>query len=294
MTTVHDTPGTTPPPPPAQEPSAPQGEPPRRRSSAKVIATIAIAVGAVLVIGTIATGILSVVRTATTQTGDVTAPVGDVRLIDLDVSAANVTVTYGDVSEATLRVTGPSGSDDWRFERDGTRLVIDSDPSWWGRWGWFREPDTAELVLPTSLAGVDADLAVSGGSLRTEGDFGALGLSMDAGSLTVTGTADRVSADIDAGSARVELAGLADADVRVDAGSLEGRLTGVEPQAGLSELRIDVSAGRVDLGIADIAYDIRSDVSAGRFTHDFSTSTSAAHRIDVSVSAGGVTLRGLD
>lgn len=289
MTTTPDSPTLA---PPAQPPAAvpPAAVPPGpRRTSSRVVSTIAICAGAVLVLGTVATGILAIVRTASVHSDTTTVSAAGATMLDLDVSAAEVTVGYGAVSEATLHVTG-TGAGDWRLERDGDRLVVTSDRDWWGRWGWFRDPDSVELTLPSSAAGLDADLDIDSGSLRADGDFGGLTLTLDAGSLRVSGTAGTLAADVSAGSAHVDLSGVDDARLSVSAGSVEGRLAGAAP----STMTIDVSAGRVDLDVPDAEYALTSDVSAGGFTHQLSTDPASDHRIDVRVSAGAVVLRPVD
>lgn len=285
------TPGAPLTPPPSPSPGVAPEEPrPPRRTSSKVVATVAICAGAVLIAGTVFTGVLSLVRSAAIRDGEVTASAAGLRTVELDTSAADVTVSYGAVSEATLRVTGTSGVDDWTFERDGDLLVVSSDRNVWGRWGWFREPDTVELTLPASAAGVDADIDVDSGSLRADGDFGALDLHLDAGSLRVSGTADSLISEVSAGSARFDLADVSDARITVSAGSVEGRLDARVPDS----LSIDVSAGRLDLTVPDGEYALTSDVSAGGFTHDLRTDPASANLVTVTVSAGAVTLRTAD
>jgi hypothetical protein len=276
--------------PPAATPSpgAP-GEAPApapRRASSRVVATIAICAGGALLVGTVAAGVVSIVRAATVRTETLTASASGIRGLDLDLNSAAVTVEYADIAEATLRVRGGSGADDWTLVRDGDRLVVDSDRDWWGRWGWFREGDTVELTLPRSLEGADADIEVNSGSLRARGDFGALVLELGAGSLTVSGSADAVTTDISAGSARLDLDGVREADLTVSAGSLDGRLTGDAP----ASVFVDVSAGRLDLTVPDASYALTSDVSAGTFRHDLSTDPRAPQRIDVRLSAGAVVI----
>lgn len=283
-------PGTPLTPPPGSNGPVPGAPLPPRRTSSKVVATVAICAGAVLIAGTVFTGVLSLVRSAAIRDGEVTASAAGLRGVELDTSAAEVTVTYGAVSEATLHVSGASGVDDWTFERDGDRLVVSSDRNIWGRWGWFREPDTVELTLPASAAGVDADIDVDSGSLRADGEFGALDLHLDAGSLRISGTADTLTSEVNAGSARYDLSGVSDARLAVSAGSVEGRLDGATP----ASLSIDVSAGRLDLTVPDGDYALTSDVSAGGFTHDLRTDPASANRVTVTVSAGAVTLRAAD
>ena len=293
MTTTN-LPPAPPAPPAAPVGGAPTPGAPPRRTSSRVVATIAIVVGSILLLGTVFTGVVSIIRSATTHTSTVTASAAGLAAIDLDVSAAEVTVEYGEVAEPTLRVT--SGRGDWRFERVGDTLVVSSDRQWWGRWGWgwLRDADSATLTLPRGVEGLDADFDVDGGSLTAQGGFGDLGLTLDAGSLRVTGRAETVSTDVNAGSARLELGDVTSATVSVSAGSLEGRLGDTLGNASPvvpRSLSVDVSAGRVDLTVPDAEYAITSDVSAGSFSHDLSESSASDNRIGVTVSAGAVILR---
>jgi hypothetical protein len=284
---------TTPPPalvPPTQQtPTTPPPSTPSprgRRGSARTISILAICAGAVLIAGTVFSGVLVALRTSATHSQTLTTPVTGISAVDIDASAAEVTLTYGTVDEATLRVTGGGGADGWRFERDGDRLVVAASRDWWGRWAWLGGSDTVELVLPDSLRGADADIEVSGGSFVARGDFGALGLTLDAGSLRIEGTADTVTTDVNAGSARVDLDAVDEVGLTVNAGSFEGSLTGPAP----ARIGIEVNAGRVDLTVPDTAYVVTSDVAVGRFTHDLTTDPSARNLIHVQVSAGAVTL----
>lgn len=291
MTTTN-IPPAPPAPPAAPVGGAPTPGPEPRRTSSRVVATVAICLGGVLLLGTVFTGVVSVIRSATTHTSTYTASADGLSDIDLDVSGADVTIAYGGVTEPTLRVT--SGDGDWRFERDGDTLVVSSDRQWWGRWGWFRDGDSATLTLPLSSEGLDADFEVNGGSLTAQGGYGELALTLDAGSLRVTGRADTVTTDVNAGSARLELGDVTSATLSVNAGSLEGRLGdtfGDENPVVPGFVSIDVNAGRVDLTLPDSVYAITSDVSAGSFTHDLDEASTSANRIGVTVSAGAVILR---
>ena len=192
----------TPPPLPPQsgQPAQPGHTPPsERRSSSRVVAIIAICLGAVLVLGTVITGVISIIRTAAVHTTTLTASIDGIRALDIDARAADVDIVYGDVAEATLRVVGSQG--DWTFERQGDTLVVSSDRQWWGRWGWFREGDDVTLTLPTGTRGLDADFDVDGGSLTATGDYGDLALTLDAGSLRIEGSAESLTTDVSAGPA---------------------------------------------------------------------------------------------
>lgn len=273
-------------PPPA---SAPQAPPPAEpRGSSRVIAILAIALGAVLILGTIVFSVIGGIRSAAVRTESLSADAAGVTALDIDVAASEFRIAYGG-SEATLSVTGGSGTSDWRLERTGDTLVVTSDRGWFRGWGWFRGEERAVLTLPERLAttAVDASFDVGAGSLRADGTYGTLELDLGAGSIDVSGTAEQLDADVSAGRVSVDLREVRAGTVQVSAGELVGSVDG-----DVDELNLDVSAGRIDLEVPDVRYAITSDVSAGDFTHDLTTDPGADRRIDVSVSAGGVTLHG--
>jgi hypothetical protein len=72
----------------------------------------------------------------------------------------------------------------------------------------------------------------------------------------------------------------------VSAGAVDARLTGSAPRA----VTVDVSAGSLDLRLPDEAYDVRSDVSAGDFENGLRTDAESGNVVDVTVSAGTVTI----
>lgn len=284
----------TPPPPvspgPAGGPVPPGGSAPRR-DSARVVSILAIVVGCMLVAGAIVSGVLTAVRFAASDTAALTARADRVAALDVDVAAGSLTIAYGDVDEATLRVEG-TGASDWRLSRDGDALSVTADRGWWRGWdliGFGGHGDVAVLTLPLDLSKttLDADLQLAAGEIIADGTFGELDLEIGAGSVTVSGTARSLDASISAGRVRLDLAGVRTVDLDVSAGYIEGQLSGTAP----TETVIDVSAGRVSLTLPRGPYAITSDVSAGEFSHSLSTDPTASARIDVTVSAGSVTLR---
>lgn len=275
---------TTTPAPPA---SAPTPTPPRR-TSATVVAVIAIALGAVLVVGAVTTALFAALRSGAVRTETFSADAAGLTGFDVDVSGADLEIVYGDTDEVQLTVEGTPA--DWRLDRDGDELSIRTDRGWFGRWGFGSEDgDQAILTLPVSLErrGLDAALSLAAGSISAEGSFGELELDLSAGAIDVAGTARDLDVDVSAGRATLDLTDVDSADLRVSAGALEGRLTGSAP----TETTVDVAAGRVDLGLPDAPYRVTTDVSAGEFDNRLDTSPTARSHVAVSVSAGGVVLR---
>lgn len=269
----------------------PPGGPPPRRDSARVVSILAIVVGCVLIAGAIVSGALTAVRFAATDTAALTARADRVAALDVDIAAGSLTIAYGSVDEATLRVEG-SGASDWRLSRDGDALAVTADRSWWRGWNLFgpwSDGDVAVLTLPLSLSGttLDADLQLAAGEIIADGTFGELDIDLGAGSVTVSGAARSLDASISAGRVSLDLADVRAVDLEVSAGLVEGRLSGAPP----AETSIEVSAGRVNLTLPRGSYAVSSDVSAGDFSHSLSTDPTASARVDVTVSAGSVILR---
>ncbi|PCE15806.1 hypothetical protein AUC47_13170 [Microbacterium sp. SZ1] len=210
--------------------------------------------------------------------------------IDLDVDAGNMRVEFGDVDEAELSVTN-ARNPGWTLEREGDELVVRSPDFEWGWWfgGWFGDDQSAVLTLPEDLRGdaVDADLTLDAGSLDVVGDFGALDLTVNAGALDVEGSAESLAVDMSAGRADVALDGVGRADLSVSAGDMNVDLAGTAP----SSTTIDVSAGSLDLTLPDTSYAITQDVSAGTLDAKVDQGSSSSRTIDVSLSAGSVTIR---
>lgn len=283
MSTTLTPPPATPPTPPAPG-SGPAPTP--RRSGPRVVAILTAIAGGTILLVTVVSAILSTVWGGRVETATLTEGVGGVASVEVRASAAEVEVTFGDVAEAELTVTGARGVDDWSVSRRGDRLVIEARDDWWGQWRWANGTTQATLVLPERLEGLDATLDLDAGSLRAEGAFGDLALALGAGSLNVSGSAETLELGVDAGSAHVELADVDSATIDLSAGRITGALTGSAP----ASVDIEVSAGSADLDLPDDTYTIAARTDAGSFRHDLDESSSAPHRIDVRVSAGSVDL----
>lgn len=274
MTTTHTPPSL---------PTPPRGP----RASARVIAAIAIALGAVLILGTVLTTAASAAWQATrgSGSGTLSADATGIRALTIDTAAADVRIVYGG-DTATLEVT--DNASDWRLDRTGDTLRVTRDRGGWGPDLWFSGDDDVVLRLPSALQRValDAEFSLSSGSLRADGAYGRLALDLSAGLMNVTGTADTLVAEVSAGRLELDLADARTAELTVSAGLADGRLTGTAPQ----QVSVDVSAGRADLVLPDAAYAVTDDVSAGGFSNDLREDPASRHRVSVSVGAGLVGL----
>lgn len=291
MSTTLTPPPATPPGPPT-EPPATGGDgttPPTSSpsSAARVIAGLTVAAGAVTILFTVGTSVVSTVVSGAVETATLTAPTRGVSALEMDAAAADVEVSFGDVAEATLTVTGTGGASAWELSRAGDRLVVDSDRDWWSGWRLWGDSSRATLVLPADLAGLDAELSVGAGSLRVHGEFGALGLQADAGSVDAAGTATRLDARVSAGRVSLDLDGVREAAVEVSAGRVSGELGGAQP----ASVTIAAEAGSVDLALPRGGYAVSATEDAGSFVNDLTEDPSSSSTVDVQVSAGSVALR---
>ena len=276
---------TTTPLPPA--PAAPPAAPPPTRGASRVVAILTIALGCAVVLGVIGSAIFSTIAAASVRTETQTVDASGVTGLDVTVDAASLRIEFADVSDATLEVTSGLGVGDWTLERDGDELTV-ATPRRFGP-GWiFGGEVRATLTLPAELEGpaLDAALDLSAGELVVGGAFGDLDIEVGAGALTLDGSARTLTADLSAGGADIDLDGVAEADFSVSAGAVEARLTGSAPRL----VTVDVSAGSLDLTLPQAAYDVRSDVSAGDFDNRLNTEPGARNVVDVTVSAGTVTI----
>ncbi|GAT74723.1 hypothetical protein MHM582_3231 [Microbacterium sp. HM58-2] len=294
------TPLTPPPATPATPPaaSAPPATPPlpaeppaaSRIPGATAITVVTAVIGGIALLGSGATAAVAasgdLVRTDTVQTLDVTGITG----LDLDVNASDVRIEFGDVSDAELAVTSGRGRT-WTLERDDDELLVRSPDTRFGWWfgNWFDDEETVVLTLPEELqdGGLDASLTLNAGSLTVSGTFAELDVEVTAGDLTVDGAATVLDAQLSAGGADILLDGVKTADFGVSAGDLAVELTGTAP----TDTTIDVSAGELDLTVPEGGYRVTQSVSAGTLDNELDQDSDSRRTIDVSVSAGTVTLR---
>ena len=295
------TPLTPPPASPPQVPSAPASASPSsppppvggRSSGTTAVLVVTAVIGGIALLGTGGTAAAAAAgNLLSTSAPDSVQTVNaeGIEKIDLNADASRVRVEFGDVEEAELSITNGRGTA-WTFERDGDELVVQSPRGTFGWWfgNWFGDEETVVLKLPQSLSGSDleADLTLNAGSLDVAGDFGLLDVGINAGSLDIEGSARTLDMQMNAGSADVLLDGVDEVDLGVAAGDLRVELTGTPP----TTTAIDVSAGSLDLTLPDVEYTITQSISAGSLDAKVDQASSARRSIDVSLSAGSVTIR---
>ncbi|MEV4776592.1 DUF4097 family beta strand repeat-containing protein [Microbacterium sp. LWH12-1.2] len=288
--------GTTPLTPPSADAGATTGsaadggQDVRRASGARAIVIVTAVIGGVALLGTGGSAAFAAASDLSRTDSEQSLDVDGIEGIDLDASASDVTVQFDDVEEAELTVTGGRGN--WTMERNEDDLIVrspDTGFGWWFGGNWFSGPETVVLTLPESLRAtkLDAEFTLSAGSLEAVGDFGDLDVEVGAGFFSIEGSAHVLDIDMSAGRASIELDGVTEADLAVSAGDLMVELTGTAPDT----VTIDVSAGSVNLALPNVDYNIVQDVSAGTLDSRVEESSSSRRTIDVSLSAGSVTLR---
>lgn len=263
--------------------------PPPARNAGQPWITITLAVfGGLALAGTGATAAVAAAadldRTDVLRTIDVTG----VESLDLDASASDVRVEFGDVDEAELTVKGGRGGA-WVLERDDDELLVRSPDSTFGWWfgRWFDDDRTAVLTLPNELEGLDASFHLNAGGLDVTGAYGELDVELGAGELNVDCSARSLDADVSAGGADLLLDGVDEAELTVAAGDLSVELTGTAPRS----VTIDANAGSADLTVPDGDYRVIQNVSAGDLDNRLEQSSDSRNSIEVTLSAGTVTLR---
>lgn len=276
--------------PPPVVPERP-AEPPRPPSGgSRAVAIVVIVLGGLVLLGATISAAVGTVASASVHTSTRTLAATGVEELDIEAAAGTLRVEFTDVQEAELEVTSSWDADAWRLERDGDTLHVASpDRSGWFGWrSWFGDGGAdAVLRLPSSLAGLDADVSLAAGEFVTDGEFGELDLELAAGAFDVSGSARSLSADVSAGRGTLELEGVREADLTVSAGSLDATLTGTKPDS----VELGVSAGSLRLTVPEGDYDVRSDVSAGQFDNRIGSTPGASSTISVQVSAGQAVLK---
>lgn len=257
------------------------------KKSIGAITVVVAAFGGVVMLGSAASAAVTGLQQIGPQSGQLTADIGGVSSIDVEVGGANMRIMFDDVDDAALRIEGAS-TRGWMLRSDGGRLEVrgpDRGFDWWSP-DWLRGDERATLVLPLGLEGVDAELTLHAGRLDVSGEFADLGIDVNAGALALTGDARVLDIELNAGRADVELRGVEQAQYRISAGRVVSTLTTVPDSVDFT-----VSAGALELTLPDQEYDLRREVSAGSLDSSLDQSSDSRHRITGSVSAGSATLR---
>lgn len=213
--------------------------------------------------------------------------------LELNADASRFTIEFAEVDQASLDSSG-TVREGWDLTRDDDRLVVHS-PGRFNDWCLFRCPAGEEqlvLTLPEELndGGLDASLTLEAGMLEADGNFADLALQVDAGAASLTGAAQSLDVNLNAGRADLSIAEVSAASFDVSAGRAETELSGDAPD----EVSLEVSAGMLDLTLPEVAYDLRSEVTAGSLDNQLRTSPDSQHNVFAEVNAGRATLRSED
>ena len=274
--------------------TSPQPDTPSRSKAPLMITAI---VGGVLVLGAIGGATIAGIYALNSDSPSaqrLTADATDITALDIHVSAANFEVRFDSLAspdaDATLETT--EGRQNWTLERRGDSLIVDTERSFFD-WGWNFFGGGADqhvvLTLPDSLRAslIDADLTLSAGSLRADGDFGELDLEVSAGSMRIDGSARDVQASVSAGEAHVKLADVSEFAFEVSAGDLTVDLSGTAPRL----VHGSVSAGEAIIALPDEVYQVSTEASAGEIRNGLQTASNSPRVVKVEVSAGKITLQ---
>ena len=271
-----------------------QPDTPTRSAAARPILITTAIIGGLALLATGTSAAVAAIGAQAGSSGSVAAETSldttGITGVEVDASAGDFTIEFGDVSEALLDVTGPR-SDQWKLRRDGDDLVVDSPRGIFGIcFGWCPPAEqTIVLTLPHTLESekIDLDVDLGAGALSAEGAFGDLTLDLSAGRMTVSGSARTVALDMSAGNFTGALRDVTEASFSISAGSAEAELSGTAPRA----TDLEVSAGSLDLTLPDEAYRVSTDISAGNLDNQLRTDPNSAHGIEAEISAGRIVLR---
>ena len=265
--------------------------PPRGALTAITVAAAIIGGGALVTVGgTAAFGAIHQVATGSGSARSTSAvDARGLTTLKVDVGRGDATIRFDDTTEATMIVDGQDAGD-WTMRREGDVLRVERPSGAFGWWigAWFGQDPQMTLTLPRELEGeLTADLQLDAGSLTAEGRFDTLSTTVNAGELTVDGGAKAITTRISAGSATLRLQDVRTADLSMSAGDMSAVISGSQPDL----VRLDVSAGSMDVTVPSGRYDLSKDTSAGSMDAQIQTDPSSSHRIQSSLSAGSITLR---
>ncbi|MDO9396313.1 MAG: DUF4097 family beta strand repeat-containing protein [Herbiconiux sp.] len=248
-----------------------------------------LATGSALVAATLVVGGVQFAQAATAEDDSgVYAVEGRFRTLDVDSSAAAVTVRYADVDEAEIAFD--SGDRPLRLEHRmrGTTLEVEVEDRGWWIFNAFSGsgPAHLDITLPSALAPIDATVGSSAGGIDLAGDFGAVRLDSSAGDVELSGSAASLDAESSAGDVTaldLEISGTVAVDT--SAGNTTVSFASLPEQ-----IRMESSAGGIRVALPDGRYDIRTEVSAGSVDNSLRNTPGADRIYSFETSAGSITL----
>ncbi|MCS5720673.1 DUF4097 domain-containing protein [Herbiconiux sp. CPCC 203407] len=245
--------------------------------------------GSALVAGFLVLGGVQFAQASTgdDETGVYTAD-GDFAAVDIDTSAANVSVRYGDVDEVQLDFDSAGAPLRFDHEQRGDTLHVTVKSRGWWIFGLLSGTDSASLdvVLPESLEPVALDIGSSAGEVLVDGDFAAIAIDSSAGNIELEGSAASLRSETSAGNITgtgLDVAG----EVLSESSAGNVRLEFVTLP---SSIRMGSSAGNVRVALPDGEYEIRTDTSAGGVHQELASTPGADRVYSFESSAGNITL----
>lgn len=222
----------------------------------------------------------------------------DLEGIRVEAAATSFTLDFGAVEEAALTVENSPLAAPWSMYRDDDELVIEHpDFTQGGQTSGclFGCSPTAgsgsvTLTLPQHLAEsglLNADISISGGELRGEGEFADLALEVNAGSLHFAGAARSLDLGVSVGEARVELADVGEVELDVQTGDATVTLTGDAPRS------VDATAkmGGLTVQLPEEEYRVDLRGALGEVDSRLAENEESEHAVRVQATAAEVILR---
>src|SRR5690606_33466291 len=158
-------------------------------SGSRAITIVAIVLGALVLLSTLASAAFSTLAPPTERTTVRSIATTGGEAGGARAGGGSRRVEFSEVHEAELQATARWGAERWTLARRDDRLVV-ATPSrlgtWigdWLTWGDDRDRSRGVLRLPASLAGADAELELSAGELSVGGDVDDLDREVNAGRL---------------------------------------------------------------------------------------------------------------
>lgn len=217
-----------------------------------------------------------------------------VESLDIEVSAAALTIVFTDGAEAELIVDPVNGdaawqqSGSWDLETSGNKLVVRSPDRGVTSYVVPGSLPRATLTLPRSLKGeLDAEISLTAAELVGEGEFAKLGLEVSAGSATFSGAARELELEMTAGEANLTVADVTRADLEVTTADAKVVLTGEAPK----QTDVEIAMGSLQLELPAQKYDVRTEGELTELKNQLQTDQASKHVVRVAATAAEVTLR---